>query len=107
MQAVLKSVRASRDMLACHSTSHDDSMTMCISNLERRKMWVRPFVSTFHTQNDFILVKSDEQCLQKALPTHFSMFQNRLGTINFESQDDDSMTMCLSNSTSSHKMMIA
>jgi len=37
-----------------------------------------------------------------------SAFQNlRLGSINFESQDDDGMTMCLSNSTSSHKMMIA
>jgi hypothetical protein len=35
--------------------------------LERRKMWVRPFVITFHAPNYSIWSKSDEKCLQNAL----------------------------------------
>jgi len=48
-----------------------------------KNMWVRPFVSTSHTINYSIWAKSDENCLQKVLPTYFSTFQNRrLGSIN-------------------------
>ncbi len=47
-------------------------------------MWVRAFVSTFHTLKYSIWAKSDENLLQNALPTYFSTFQNhRLGSINF------------------------
>ena len=49
-------------------------------------VWVRAFVSTFHTHKYSIWAKSDENCLQKVLPTYFSTFQNlRLGSINFQS----------------------
>ncbi len=43
-------------------------------------MWVRAFVSTFHTPKcsicHSIWAKSDEKCLQHALPTYFSTFPN-------------------------------
>ena len=45
-------------------------------------MWVRPFLRTFHTPKHSIWAKSDENFLQKVLPTYFSTFQNlRLVTI--------------------------
>ena len=47
-----------------------------------KNMWVRAFVSTFHTPKYSIGAKSDEMCLQKLLPTYFSTFPNlRLGSI--------------------------
>jgi hypothetical protein len=48
-------------------------------------MWIRPFVSTFHTLKYSIWAKSDENFLQKVLPTYFSTVHNlRLGSINLE-----------------------
>jgi hypothetical protein len=45
-------------------------------------MWIRPFVSTFHTLKYSIWAKSDENFLQKVLPTYFSTVHNlRLGSI--------------------------
>ena len=53
-------------------------------------MRVRPFVSTFHTPNYSIWAKSDEKCLQNALPTNFSTFPNlRLGSIDCISPNED------------------
>jgi hypothetical protein len=47
-------------------------------------MRVRAFVRTFHTPKYSTWAKSDEKCLQNALPTYFSTFTNlRLGSINF------------------------
>ncbi len=49
-----------------------------------KNMWVRAFVSTFHTHKYSIWAKSDENFLQNVLPTYFSTFQNlRLGSIHF------------------------
>ncbi len=49
-----------------------------------KNMWVRPFVSTFHTPKYSIWAKSDEKCLQNALPTYFETVRNlRLGSIKF------------------------
>ncbi len=33
-----------------------------------KKMWVRHFVSSFHTSKYYFMAKIDEKCLQNALP---------------------------------------
>jgi hypothetical protein len=49
-----------------------------------KNMWVRAFVSTFHTPKYSIWAKNDKICLQNVFPTYFSTVPNlRLGSIKF------------------------
>ncbi len=65
-------------------------------------VWVRTFVSTFHTPKCSIRDKSDEKFLQSVLPTYFSTVQNlRLGSIKLvTSFDFDRNIVMLSSSWS-------
>ena len=63
-----------------------------------KKMWVRAFVSTFHTLKYSIWAESDEKCLQNVSSTYFSTFRNlRLGTINFFNHESWLFEQCFEN----------
>ncbi len=84
----------------------DDSMTMCMSNSQLR-------VTRWWSHDDLQLTRwwwsHDGLSVQLTTSSHKMMSAWRCvcPTHNFESQDDERMTMCMSNSTSSHKMMVA
>jgi hypothetical protein len=67
------------------ATEETDQALVCSPNEDfgpSKNMWVRAFVSTFHTHKYSIWAKRDENFLQKVLPTYFSTFQNlRLASI--------------------------
>jgi hypothetical protein len=76
-----KSTYDSRYEKEVRKIDNNKSNDLCSPNEDfgtSKNIWVRPFVSTFHTQNYSIWAKSDEKCLQKVLPNTFSTFQNLL-----------------------------